>query len=103
MHHDVMGDRPLFVEFGASITNNNQTTPIIGPSIVLYMSELSVSLMRFIVVFWGLIALVDDLSCARSSTAKRSRVCSNVESERPSLCIGRLSNDTSSSGDPFKA
>jgi hypothetical protein len=33
MHHDVMGDGPLFVQFGTSITNNNQTTPIIGPSI----------------------------------------------------------------------
>jgi hypothetical protein len=30
--------------------------------------------MRLIVVlFWGLIALVDDLSCVRFSTAKRSR------------------------------
>jgi hypothetical protein len=53
-------------------------------------------LTRFIIVFWGLIALVDDLWCVRSSTAKQSRVCSNhVVSEGPSLCIGRC-------GDPFK-
>jgi hypothetical protein len=66
------------------------------------MSELTVSLMHCDVVFWGLIALVDDLSCvpARPNESVQQR-----SSDRPSLCIGRLSidTDTSSSDDPFKA